>query len=194
MFVVYGSSENSGSSLASKDLNGYGMSQTKNPLQKVRENQRFVNGLSYVYRAAGGIKKINSGELMHLNQILTETDEPWRFEPAEIEIPGGKKQLFNLVSNPVAKARELIGNALQTAGNGEVEKAAVELYRELVLAHLFRDANRRTAVLATVWILENHGIKVDAESLANIPVGDLRTESERRIFENRVSELINAGK
>ncbi|MEK7358127.1 MAG: Fic family protein [Bdellovibrionota bacterium] len=167
------------------------MPNNKSALWKIREEQLFRRGAENVRHAAGGIKKINSQELVHLNQLMTETsDEPWRFEPVEITIPGGQTHLFNLVSNPINRARDICGQALQIAGNGEPRKAALYLYTELVLAHLFKDANRRTAVLATLWILENDGIRVDENTLLNIPLGDLRDDADRKTFEEKFRALV----
>jgi len=168
------------------------MPNSKSALWKIREDQLFRRGVDYVHHAAGGIKKINSQELAHLNQLMTETtDEPWRFEPVEITIPGGEVHHFNLVSNPINRARDLCGQAVQIAGNGDVRDAALYLYIELVLAHLFRDANRRTAVLATLWILENGGITIDADKLLNIPLGNLRSDDERKAFEEKFTALVD---
>lgn len=166
------------------------MPNNKGPLWKIREEQLFLRGVDVVRNAAGGIKKINSQELAHLNQIMTETSEdPWRFEPVEIAIPGGQTHHFNIVSNPINRARELCGQAVQMAGNGEVREAAFHLYIELVLAHLFKDANRRTAVLATLWILESGGLRVDPTALLNIPLGNLRSPEERKDFEAKFMAL-----
>lgn len=169
------------------------MPNNKGPLWKIREDQLFLKGVDYVRHQAGGIKRINSQELAHLNQIMTETtDEPWRFEPVEVTIPGGDVHHFNIVSNPINRARDLCGQAVQIAGNGDVHDAALYLYIELVLAHLFKDANRRTAVLATLWILEHGGIRVDPQALLNIPLGNLRAEAERKIFEEKFTRLVEA--
>lgn len=167
------------------------MPNSNNPLWKIREDQLFRRGVEYVRHAAGGIKKINSQELAHLNQMMTETtDEPWRYEPVEITIPGGQIHLFNLHSNPVNRARDLCGQAVQIAGNGDARTAALNFYVELVLAHLFNDANRRTAVLATVWILESAGVPVDPDALLDIPLGDLRNPDDRKTFETKFRALI----
>jgi prophage maintenance system killer protein len=167
------------------------MPNSKSSLWKIREDQLFRRGVEYVRHQARGIKKVNSQELAHLNNLMTETnDEPWRFEQVEVAIPGGSIHLFNLVSNPINKARDLCGQASQQAGNGEPIEAALNLYIELVLAHLFNDANRRTAVLATIWILENAGIEVDEQQLLDIPLGDLRAEADRKVFEEKFRKLV----
>lgn len=162
-----------------------------NPMQLQREELRFRRGVDYVHHAARGIKKINSSELVILNQIMTDSKEdPWRFEAAEIKIPTGKTLTLNLVSNPITRARDILGTAQQMAGNQDTVEAALYAYRELVLAHLFRDANRRTAVLATIWILESAGMQISPDELLEIPLGDLRNLDERESFSTALTELI----
>ena len=162
----------------------------KNPLQKQLDQQKFLHAVQYVNKASGGIKKLTSSELAHLNQMITEAQEDvWRLQPTEIQIPSGKKIQFNVVNNPIARARDIIGNALQTAGNQEVFEAASYLYSQLVLEHLFNDANRRTAVLATLWLLQEHGVDVDAEKLHHIPIGDLRDPGNLESLADRIRAL-----
>ena len=156
------------------------------------DETRFMQGVNYVQQAAGSIKKITTSELEHLNKILTDgDDESWRFEEAQVQIPTGKSHHFSLLSNPINKARELLGNAMQMAGNREPEKAALYLYIELILGHLFQDANRRTAVLAALWVLHSEGLQIDAQKLLDIPVGDLRVDNELAAFTAKFNELIN---
>jgi len=161
------------------------------PLQNQMIEQRFLQGVNYVQQASHSIKKINTGELEHLNKILIAGDEEsWRFEAAQVLIPTGKSHQFGLVSNPINKAREILGNALQMAGNREPKKAALYLYTEMILGHLFRDANRRTAVLAAIWILHGEGFTVDPQAMLDLPVPDLRIDKERQEFSKKFEALI----
>jgi prophage maintenance system killer protein len=160
-------------------------------LHQQKDQQRFLRAVDYVAKASRGIKKITSNELAQLNQMLTDSsDDPWRFDEVEIQIPSGQRHTFSLVSNPMTKARDLLGMANQRVGNSETVEAAALLYAELVLNHLFRDANRRTAVLAVLWILESGGIQIDAEKLLNIPLGDLRNKTDRDTFVQNFERLI----
>jgi hypothetical protein len=164
--------------------------QKKNPLQKQLEDQKFAHGIAYVKQAAPGIKKINSNELAHLNQLLTgQTDEPWRFTAVQVEIPTGQTQHFNVVSNPIQRARDILGNAQQRAGNGEVLEAAIDVYAQLVLEHLFNDANRRTAILATLWVLQSHQMDIDATKLGQIPIGNLRDPKDMSTLAQAMKSL-----
>jgi hypothetical protein len=163
-----------------------------NPLLKQLEDQRFLKAIHIVQQAAGGIKKLGANELAHLNRVLTDSDdEPWRFESTQVRLPSGRVHDLNLLSNPILKAREIVGDSLQMAGNGDAEKAGLHIYIELVLAHVFSDANRRTAVLATTWVLALAGKEVDAEKLLKIPLGDLRDPKDREAFSTAFKLLIS---
>lgn len=170
----------------------------KNPLQKQLEEQKFLHGVAYVEQASGTIKKLSSSELMHLNQLLTSKQpdnlvaqpELWRLDAVKIEIPGGEVVL-NMLSNPLNRAREITGDALEMAGNQKILEAACYLYSQLVLEHLFQDANRRTAVLATIWLLGNFGVQVDAHQLLAVPIGNLRDPQELKDFQSGVAELLS---
>ncbi len=165
---------------------------SKNPLQKQLEDKRFRHGISYVQQAAGGLKKLTSSELAHLNQIIMDREEedPWRFQTTTLKVPGGEVEI-KVHSNPINRARDIAGNALQSAGNGKVVEAACYLYSELVLEHLFQDGNRRTAVLATVWLFGNHGIEIDAQKLLDIPLGNLRNPPDMAKFRQQIESLIH---
>ncbi len=163
---------------------------SKNPLQKQLDYQKFLHGVYYVSQSSRGIKKLTSSELAHLNTLITsQTDEVWRLTPMEVQIPTGKKIQFNVVNNPIHRARDIIGNALQKAGNQQIFEAASYLYSQLVLEHLFKDANRRTAVLATLWLLQEFGVEVDAEKLHQVPIGDLRDSMSFNSLSDRIRAL-----
>ena len=106
-----------------------------------------------------------------------------------MQFPGGEAEI-HVHSNPLNRAREISGNALQMAGNGQVIEAACYLYSQLVLEHLFQDGNRRTAVLATIWLLGNSGLLVDPQKLLDLPLGNLRNQVEFNIFKSRLEKLI----
>ncbi len=165
----------------------------KNLLHKQLEEQRFLHGITYAEQAARGLKILSTSELAHLNRLLTGDtgEEPWRFEQASVVIPSGRTHHFNVMSNPVISAREILGNCWQTAGNQELLRAAVRLYSELVLHHLFRDANRRTAVLATLWLTRSHGGRFDGRELAEFPIGDLRDPTDLAKIEEQLKKMIS---
>lgn len=163
----------------------------KNELQKQLQEQKFLHGVSYVQSASSGIKKLTTSELAHLNQILTDNKhEPWRLNEAKIQIPSGDVHHFNVVSNPINRAREIIGTAMDMASNDHKLEAASYIYSQLVLEHLFVDANRRTAVLATLWLLLSNNLDVDAQELLEVPIGNLRNKSDLDALANTIKKLV----
>lgn len=111
-------------------------------------------------------------------------------EPASVTIPSGHTHHFNVINNPIPLARDVIHHAEELAANRDFVGAALYLYSQLVLKHFFRDANRRTAALATLWLLQAEGAAVDAQALDGLVIGDLRNaadlESLRKNFESLV--------
>jgi len=169
------------------------MMNSKNPLQKQLEHQRFLHGVDYVRRESHSLKKLNTSELARLNQILTGSDQdPWRFESVHVQIPTGQVHEINIVSNPMARAREILSHAFEELGNQHLLQSTCDLYSHLVLEHLFQDANRRTSVLATIWLLDVAGISVDPEKLLKIPLGNLRIPAEKEKFVRSIAALISS--
>lgn len=162
-----------------------------NPLQKQLEEQKFLHAVAYVEQATNGPKILTTAELAYLNQMLTDKKrEPWRMEPIAVTIPTGKTHHFNLMSNPVPVARDILGEAFSIAGNGDRLQAAVQLYSKLILAHLFIDANRRTAALAVLWMLRAHNANIDPILLEKYSVGDLRDINDLQKLSQKLSMLI----
>ena len=167
------------------------MDRKNNPMYEQLENERFATAVSYVRSEAHGIKKFGSNELAHLNQMLTNESEPWRIEPVEIQIPSGEVQKISLISNPQSKAREIVGNAHEIAVNEDKVEAIHYVYSRLILEHLFRDANRRTAALAAYWVAETNGVSIDPEDLVQIPVANLRDSSVEKELLSQISKIIS---
>jgi hypothetical protein len=163
----------------------------KNPLITQLEDQRFLHAVNYVEANANGLKKLTATELSQLNQLLTgQAGDPWRLSPASVTIPSGKTHQFNVLSNPIHQARDIINSALQTASTGDLVDATFNIYSRLILAHLFNDANRRTAALASLWLVRYHGKDLDAISLASGALGDLRERSDSENLANKIAALI----
>lgn len=161
-------------------------------LTRQLQEQKFLHAEAYVRNSAGTLKHMTTSELAHINQMLTgEGDEPWRLEPVEVTIPSGNIHHFNIVSNPIIQAREILGHAQDLAANGKVKEGALYLYSKLVLSHFFRDANRRTAVLATLWLLQSHQSDVNAVELARLPIGDLREAKDFEVLRAKLEQLIH---
>jgi hypothetical protein len=163
----------------------------KNPLITQLEDRRFHHAVSYVEANAIGLKKLTTNELSQLNQLLTgDASDPWRASPASVTIPSGKTHQFNLLSNPIHLARDIISSAQQTASNGDCVDAAFQVYSRLVLEHLFNDANRRTAALACLWVVKSHGREINAEALASGALGDLREKADIDLLRKKITTLI----
>lgn len=164
---------------------------TSSILQKQLEAARFEHGISYVEHEYSGNKKLQTMELAHLNQILTGSPkDPWRFEAVQVNLPTGHSQHFNVITNPFARARELLSLASIMEGNDDYIAAAQYLYTHLVKEHLFKDANRRTAALAIFWILLSNNVKADPHALIQLKVGNLHDPKEYADYINRLEVLI----
>jgi len=146
---------------------------SSNFLKKQLELVRFEKTIDYVTASAGGRKHLNSSELAHINSMLTLTPtEVWRSEPVTVKLPFGDKN-FSMITNYQIQAQEIISKARDEANNGDLAQAAAKIYADLVLNHLFIDANRRTAVAAASWILMEHGVTIQAMGLLELGAGDL---------------------
>lgn len=148
-----------------------------NLLKKQLELVRFEKTMDYVKASAGGAKRLNSTELAHLNQMLTaETKDPWRMESVTLSLPSGKQDRLSVISNSQMRAGDFISSAREQANDGDLANASAKLYRDLVINHLFNDANRRTAVVAVSWLLLEHGVSIPAMGLLELGAGDLREQ------------------
>lgn len=162
-----------------------------NALQKQLDHQKFLHAVDYVRKESQGLKKLSTTELSRINSFLSGiSDEPWRFDSVQVQIPGGSLHTMNMISNPVSRARELLGTALQMSGNGEGLEAATSVYSQLVLNHLFKEANRRTAVAAALWILLISGYDCDAEKLLSIPIGNLRNRADLDSLRSKIESIV----
>ena len=168
------------------------MADRNNPLQRQLEDERFRHAIEVVHQEAQSQKNLNSSELAHLNQVLTKNAEPWRVEATQIQRPGGEVFDINMISNPVARAREIMGKTWDLVAADKAVEAAIYAYTQLVLDHLFKDANRRTAALAALWVLNSQHIELDAYELIKVPVGNLRSAEEREAFAARFREKVQS--
>ena len=145
------------------------------------ERARFERALEIAEGLVEGGKFLNSAELARINKVITGTTgetEPWREGAAACVLPSGRQERLQILSDPVRKARELLHEAQERAQSGDVTDAAAELYAQLVLSHIFKDANRRTAVVAAAYLLRLHGVYVSAMGLHELGLGDLRAEGQ----------------
>jgi len=166
-------------------------------LKKQLELVRFEKTMDYVYQSSGGPKRLNSNELAHLNQMLRhKQDVPWRSTPVSIDIPSsGKTYDFGVISNSQMEASHIIAKAHDIAANGDIPEAATHLYSELMLKHLFNDANRRTAVAAMAWLMLEYDVSIPAMGLLELGVGDIRQPEQRQALKSIIeNSIIMSGK
>ena len=164
-------------------------------LKKQLQRVRFEKAISYIENNAHGKKHLNTQELASLNIMIRGNDEdPWRNEAANVSIPGGKHASFAILNNPLISLRNIISNASQKGMNGDIEDGALDLYSQLVLNHFFKDANRRTAVAATYWLLLERGIQISAVALLEFGIGDIRSEDQLNSLRNLIRLSIEVAK
>lgn len=153
----------------------------KNPnfLRRQLERARFERALEVAESMVGTGAFLNTAELARINNILRgETDEPWREDAAVCRLPSGRDEAFQVLADPITKAKEILRAAKDRAAAGEVIEAAADIYAQLVLIHVFKDANRRTAVVAAAYLLRLYGQDISAMGLHELGLGDLRVPGQ----------------
>ncbi|NBU21898.1 hypothetical protein EBS43_10910 [bacterium] len=150
-------------------------------LKRQLELARFDRALAAAESLAEHRALLTTTELARLNSIITgktnETD-PWRRETITITLPSGKMETLALIVDPVITAREKLHKATELAESGGPVDAAVDIYVALILSHVFKDANRRTAALASHYFLKRYGAAISGLSLHELGLGDLRQEGQ----------------
>lgn len=161
-------------------------------LRKQLERTRFERALEVSESMADHRVLLTTAELARLNNILTGSkpeDDPWRQEQATLTLPGGRQETLALISDPKLMTREKLHRATELAENGAVIDAAVDIYSGLVLAHVFKDANRRTAVLAAHYFLKRYGVALSGLALHEIGLGDLRQEGQLEALRETIHQM-----
>jgi hypothetical protein len=147
---------------------------------------------------------LTTAELARLNGIITgkapkssespeateAADGPWRRETTTITLPTGRTETMALIVDPVLTAREKLHRATEIAESGAAVDAAVEVYVGLILAHIFVDANRRTAALAAHYFFRRYGVPVSGLAIHNLALGDLRQEGQIEALRKSVYEMV----
>jgi hypothetical protein len=153
----------------------------RNPnfLQRQLERARFERALEVAASMVESGAFLNTAELARINNVLRgEKAEPWREGAAVCQLPSGREESFTLLADPITKAKEILRHGKDRAAAGEVIEAAADVYAQLVLTHVFKDANRRTAVVAAAYLLKLHGVEISAMGLHELGLGDLRAEGQ----------------
>lgn len=167
------------------------MTETTNNLKKQLELSRFERALEVADSMVESSVFLNTAELARLNQVITgvQTD-PWRAGVAICKLPSGRDATFQVLADPINKAKEILRGAKNRADAGEVVDAACDVYAQFVLTHVFADGNRRTAVVAAYFLLKAHGYSVSAVGLHELGLGDLRIESQMEALRETLRGLV----
>ena len=168
-------------------------------LKRQLEVTRFDRAMEVSESLALHRALLTTAELARLNNILTgsnpgeqrtESDEgPWRKGTVTITLPSGKTETLAVIADPVIMAREKLHRATELAESGDVIEAALSIYTGLVLAHVFEDANRRTAVLACHYFLKRYGVPLSGSAIHELGLGDLREPGEMESLRETVKQM-----
>jgi hypothetical protein len=160
-------------------------------LRRRLELARFDRALEVSESLADHRALLTTAELERLNCILTgEKIDPWRQEATTIDLPSGKKETFSLILDAKMTARDKLHKATETAEVGDIIHAAVDIYVGLVLAHVFKDGNRRTAVLACHYILRRYGAPISGIAIHELGLGDLREEGQITLLRETFHQML----
>jgi hypothetical protein len=169
-------------------------------LLKQLERSRFERSLEVSESLAEKRALLTAMELERLNLILIGKElgskvmggtgyNPWREEPATVKLPSGRVETMSVIDNPKLLTRDKLHRATEMSEAGHVIDAAVELYCELVLSHCFKDANRRTAVLASHYFLKRYGVALSGLALHEIGLGDLREPGQKEALKETIHQM-----
>jgi len=168
-------------------------------LKRQLEITRFERARGVIESLAEHRALLTTMELSRVNDILTGTnpsatpgnEEPWRQEPATVTLPSGATHTLSLLRDPKLSTRELLHRAteLSEEGGNPID-AAIDIYVGLVLLHAFKDANRRTAVLAAHYFFQRYGVPLSGLALHEIGLGDLREEDTLKSLRETVHQMV----
>jgi hypothetical protein len=168
-------------------------------LKRQLEIARFERAKSVIESLAEHRALLTTMELARVNDILTgvghapggKSLEPWREEPMTVTLPSGQTHTFALLRDPKLSTREILHNSTELSEEGgNPLDAAIDAYAGLVLLHAFKDANRRTAVLAAHYFLQRYGVPLSGLAIHEIGLGDLREEGTLQSLRETVHQMV----
>ena len=160
-------------------------------LARQLELSRFQRALEVCESMAENRALLTTFELERVNNILSGKEgSPWRDTPVILVLPGGKREELQVLSDPKITARDHLHHATELAENGHAVDAALHVYAELVLSHVFKDANRRTAVTAAHYFLKRYNIPITGLAIHEIGLGDLREAGHREELLATVHQMV----
>ena len=163
-------------------------------LKRQLELTRYEHAREVAESLADGRALLTPIELARMNNILTgkrptDTDLAWRKGSATLTLPSGRVETFQLFRDPLVTAREKLHHATELAEAGNVIEAAVGIYVDLVLAHVFEDANRRTAVLAAHYFFRRYNVPLTGLALHELGLPDLREEGQIQSLRETIRQM-----
>lgn len=163
-------------------------------LKRQLEMARFDRAMEVAESLADHRALLTNAELARINSVLTGKDrepdwDPWRQEAVTLTLPSGRTETLSLLADPRMNVRETLHRATELAEAGSVIDAAVDAYVGLVLAHAFRDANRRTAVMAAHYFLRRYQVPLSGLALHELGLPDLRQEGQIEMLRQTVHQM-----
>ena len=167
-----------------------------NFLQKQLERSRLERALEVVDSLITKGAFLNTAELARINSIVlgSNVEDPWREGATICTLRSGKQRPLQLIEDPVRRAKEILNFAKEKAIHGDAIDAAADLYADLVLNHVFKDANRRTAVVAAYMLLKQSNIGISAIGLHELGLGDLDSKGVRENLKLMLKSVVNLNK
>jgi hypothetical protein len=134
--------------------------------------------------------RLRATESERLNNIHTGVaEEPWRKDPIDITLPSGRTETLHLLKDPKISVRESLHHATELAENGDVIDAAVNVYVGMVLTHPFKDANRRSGVVAAHYFLSRYDVPISGLALHELGLGDVRDPSQIDVLKETLRQM-----
>lgn len=152
-----------------------------NDLRRQLELTRFERALEVSQSMADHRVLLTTMELERLNNILIgnkDEHDPWRQGPVTLTLPSGRTETLALIADPKIRVRDKLHRATELAEKGSPIDAAVDIYVSMVMAHVFQDANRRTAVVAAHYFLQRYGVPLSGLAIHELGLPDLREEGQ----------------
>jgi len=168
----------------------HSLAEIMDSLKEQLEKARFERALEVAESLAAHRALLTTAELGRLNQILTgKNTDPWRQGSVTLKLPSGKVETLAVIADPKQIARERLHRATEIAEAGSAIDAALDMYAGLVMSHVFQDANRRTAALASHYFFRRYGVPISGVELHDLSLGDLRQEGQLEALREAVRQM-----